>query len=378
MQSKMKHIAKDYALRFGSRFACWTLIGLFFFTQDLAQSYQSHETPNRIALLECWLSRAYIWGLLAPIVVRFARRFRFERRHAVRWAMAHLLLGSGIAALAATLAAVAGVALKIPWYSPGLRTALPAGMAFAFHASFLTYWTILAVYEAFENYRRSQRERQRALQAEIESSTLKTQLAQAQLSALRAQLQPHFLFNTLNAIVALIRRGRNADAEEMTGRLGELMRSAIEETDAQEVPLRTELKFLQLYLEIERVRFRDRLTVKVDCSPGVMDALVPYMCLQPLAENAVRHGIARRSSPGRLTVAARKLGTSVELTIRDDGPGLAAADDRRTGGLGIANTRARLAQLYGDQATLCLRSASGQGTEVTIRLPYHLTEASVR
>jgi signal transduction histidine kinase len=373
----MRPITKDYALGFGRHFACWTLIGLFFFSQDLAQSYQSHEALNWIALLECWLSRAYIWGLLAPIVVWLARRFRFERRHAVQWAAVHLLLGASLAALAAALAAVTGMVLKIPWYWPGLRTALPAGMAFAFHASFLTYWIILAVYEAFENYRTSQQERQRALQAEVESSNLKTQLAQAQLRVLKAQLQPHFLFNTLNAIVTLIRLQRNADAEEMTGRLGELMRSAIEETDAQEVPLRTELKFLHLYLEIEQVRFRDRLTVEVESSPAVMDALVPYMCLQPLAENAVRHGIARRSSPGKVTVAARRLGTSVELTIRDDGPGLAAPEDRRAGGLGIANTRERLAQLYGDKAMLNLESACGQGTQVTIRLPYHLTEASV-
>jgi signal transduction histidine kinase len=371
----MRKLSQDYAFESAKHFACWTLVGLFFFSQDLVQSFHSKASLPWLALLECWLSRAYIWGLLAPAVLRLARRFRFDRTHLCRWLGLHVIFGVGIGAAGAILAAAVGLVLKIPWYMPNLRAAVPAGLAFSFHASFFTYWTILGLYETFDHYRSSRLEKQRAVQAEMDTTALKTRLAQAQLSALRAQLQPHFLFNTLNAIVTLIRRRRNAEAEEMAVRLGDLLRSAIEETDTHEIPLRKELKFLESYLEIERVRFKDRMSVEVDSSPGIMDALVPYMCLQPLAENAVRHGIARRSSPGTLTVRAKRLGASVQITIQDDGPGLPPGWDQRKRGLGITNTRARLDQLYGKEGTLRIESAERQGTLVTLRLPYHLPEA---
>src|SRR5262249_53239879 len=149
----------------------------------------------------------------------------------------------------------------------------------------------------------------------------KAQLAQTQLQVLRNQLQPHFIFNALNSIMALVRRHRDAQAEELTGRLAELLRRAMAAPDVQEVPLREELKFLQSYLDIERVRFQDRLRTELQLCPQAMDALVPYMCLQPLAENAIRHGIAGCAGPGTVTIATRMQGAQVEITIADDGPG---------------------------------------------------------
>jgi signal transduction histidine kinase len=361
--------AVELALRFVRYAGLWTLVGVFFFTQDVAQSFHSREPVRWLPVFECWLLRAYIWGLLAPVIVRLARRVRFTGGHSIRWVAAHFGLGAAVAVVAAVLTACAGNLLRIPWYLPDLRTGVPSALAFGFHASLFTYWVIVGACEVFDNYRNSRR-------AEIESAQLKAQLVQTQLRVLKNQLQPHFLFNALNAIVALVRRRRNAEAEELTGRLGELLRSAMEETEAQQVPLRRELKFLHAYLDIERVRHQDRLRIDVQAGPEVMNALVPYMCLQPLAENAIRHGIACRSAPGTLTVEACVRGALLQITIADDGPGFDSNRTQGGSGIGIANTRARLSHLYGQAAQLRIDSSPGQGTLVTLCLPHHTAEVS--
>jgi len=361
--------AAHLALRLVRYAGLWTLVGVFFFTQDVAQSFHSREPVRWLPVFECWLLRAYIWGLLAPVVVRLARRVRFTGGHSTRWVAAHFGLGAAVAVVAAVLTACAGNLLRIPWYLPDLRTGVPSALAFGFHASLFTYWVIVGACEVFDNYRNSRR-------AEIESAQLKAQLVQTQLRVLKNQLQPHFLFNALNAIVALVRRRRNAEAEELTGRLGDLLRSAMEQTEAQEVPLSRELKFLEAYLEIERVRYQDRLKVDLQMGPEVMNALVPYMCLQPLAENAIRHGIACRLAPGTLTIKACVRETLLQVTIADDGPGFDSNRTQSGSGIGIANTRARLSHLYGQAAQLRIDSSPGQGTVVTLCLPHHMAEVS--
>jgi two-component system LytT family sensor kinase len=195
------------------------------------------------------------------------------------------------------------------------------------------------------------------------------------------QLQPHFLFNTLNAIMVLVRQQRTGQAEEMLGRLSDLLRRVLDEGATQEVPLRRELELLELYLAIEQVRFQDRLRVEIAADPAVLDAAVPHFGLQPIVENAVRHGIGGRSAAGRIEIRAARRGDMLEIRVSDDGPGLpgdgsSPAERRRAaGGIGIANTRARLRQLYGDQASLTVVNGPLGGAVATIIVPFRLAPA---
>jgi two-component system LytT family sensor kinase len=362
MSSSVETTVLHPALRFIRYVGLWTAVGVFFFTQDVAQSLDAREPVRWPRVLECYLLRAYVWALLAPIVVRFARRLRVPNRYSAGWIAIHCALGAATAFVAAGVTACIGSVLGIPWYLPDLRTAVPQALVSGFHSGLFTYWIIVGACEVFDNFRNSQ-------QAQIESARLKAQLVQAQLQVLKNQLHPHFLFNALNAIVALIRRRRNDQAEALTGRLGELLRNAMDVTGIQQVPLSRELQFLQAYLDIERIRYGERLRIDLQIDSEAHGVLVPYMCLQPLAENAIRHGIACRSGPGTLTVSACIRGTSLEVTIADDGVG---CDPIRAGaaqGIGIANTRARLGHLYGPSAHLHIESSPGRGTLVSLSVP---------
>lgn len=192
--------------------------------------------------------------------------------------------------------------------------------------------------------------------------------AEVQLQALKMELQPHFLFNALHSISALMHTDVRA-ANETLVRLSDMLRHAVETSRVQEVSLRDELAVLQLYTEIEQVRFGDRLRLTWDVVPEVLDAVVPHMLLQPLIENAIKHALEVRSDAGKITVTARRDGDMLCLNIRDDGPGLESVSPRRGTGLGIANVRSRLVQLYGDRHAFRLSNAPGGGTEVVIELP---------
>jgi LytS/YehU family sensor histidine kinase len=216
------------------------------------------------------------------------------------------------------------------------------------------------------------------LDLELRASELRTQLVSAQLSAMKMQLQPHFLFNTLNAIMVLVRQQNGRAAEEMLSHLSDLLRCVLEDVEAQEVPLRRELHYLKLYLSIEQVRFPDRLRVEISADHAVQDAAVPQFGLQPIVENAIRHGIGASGSAGRLAISARRVNDTLEIRVEDDGPGLARQSDcalksdSNEKGIGLSNTRARLEQLYGSAARLTLQNAEGGGAAVTMVLPYHV------
>jgi LytS/YehU family sensor histidine kinase len=198
---------------------------------------------------------------------------------------------------------------------------------------------------------------------------LGTELLEAKLQALRMQLNPHFLFNTLNTISALIHDDPSM-ADRMVVRLGDLLRRTLEHRDAHEVPLRDELSFLRDYLAIEQARFGDRLTATIDVAPETESLYVPFLLLQPLVENAIRHGIEPREEPGHVTVTARRDGNQLELRVVDNGDGLAdAAGAPPSEGIGLANTRTRLAYLYEDEHSLELRNGSRGGLEVRVRIP---------
>jgi sensor histidine kinase YesM len=210
---------------------------------------------------------------------------------------------------------------------------------------------------------------ERARRLERTAAELRTRLAESQLDTLRAQLDPHFLFNALNSISVLARRGESAQVEQMIARLSGLLRHSLESARTQLVPLRVELEALRFYIEIEQVRFAERLIVEWSIPRELNDRVVPSFVLQPIVENAIRHGFVDAARPLRLMVSGSEIGGTLTLVVSDDGAGVAAADAAREG-VGLGNTRARLAALYGDAASLTLAPGeAGRGTRVTIIIP---------
>jgi LytS/YehU family sensor histidine kinase len=222
------------------------------------------------------------------------------------------------------------------------------------------YFAMLVGFQAFA-YFAEVRER------EIQVSRLVAQLAEARLDALRQQLNPHFLFNSLNAITVLVRERNTRAATRVLELLSDLLRQVLRPEQPREVPLSQELQFVEQYLAIERVRFPDRLRVELMIESEVRNALVPIFLLQPLVENAIRHGVTRRVDAGRIAISARREGEMVHLSIRDDGVGI---DEHRSDGVGLSNTRERLRTLYGEQAILAITALPERGTEVSIAMPY--------
>ena len=220
---------------------------------------------------------------------------------------------------------------------------------------------------------------QRARRLEVAAAQLNAQLIRAQLDTLRAQLNPHFLFNSLNSVAVLARRGKVVEVERMVTRLADLLRHSLESSRTQLVTLRVELEAVRRYLDIEQVRFGDRLRVDVDADPSLLDAMVPSFLLQPLVENAVRHGPVDTSTPLHVTIAANRDARCVIITVTDDGAGIHDAGDTGREGVGLANTRARLHGLYGPDASLTFSSGTaGIGTVVTIVLPATESDATAR
>jgi two-component system, LytTR family, sensor kinase len=235
----------------------------------------------------------------------------------------------------------------------------------------LLYWLIVVTDHGVRHFVTARR------QGEL-AARLTTLVAEARLDALKLQLHPHFLFNALHTITTLIRTGRNPDAIRVTAGLGSLLRRLLDDAPLQEVTLAEELAFVNDYLAIETIRFSDRLTVHYDIAAGVDSCLVPHLLLQPLVENAVLHGVQSRDDGGVLRISARPDGDRLVLTVADDGievPALVATKERRQ--IGLANTRARLSELYGAHQSLEIRQNDGAGTRVIVTLPLHRTPGLV-
>jgi len=203
----------------------------------------------------------------------------------------------------------------------------------------------------------------------VRALELEKRLAQAKLQALQMQLNPHFLFNTLHSISSLMHKDVEA-ADTMITRLGDLLRAALAGAETQEVPLREELTLLELYLAVEQVRFGSRLSVKIDVAPDALEAQVPNLILQPLVENAIRHGIEPRARPGRIELRARRENGALTVVVSDDGAGLIGNAQIKEG-IGLSNTRARLRELYGANHRFELLRSEQGGVRVEINLPFH-------
>jgi two-component system, LytTR family, sensor kinase len=340
----------------------WTVIGLSFASQYYLSSLKAGRPVSWGHAVSWSLGDWYVWGVLSVPIIHLARRFRFDDVRWIRSVVIHLVASGAFSLVYMVLRAWLGQAQS--WVG-----GMPVTFAEAFnplvvksvHFNLLTYWVIVSVSHAFAYYRQFQ---ERALRA----SELEKRLAQAKLQALQMQLNPHFLFNTLNAIASLMHMDVKA-ADRMITRLADLLRYALESTDAHEVPLRQELAFLERYLDIEKTRFGPRLDVRVDVEPETLDVLVPNLLLQPLVENAIRHGIEKRTKAGRIELQAMRRDDHIQIRLRDNGPGLVAeASGRR--GIGVANTRARLRHLYGDAHSFTLANAEGGGVLVEVSLPW--------
>ena len=313
-----------------------------------------------------------VWAALNPLVIALARRFPLERGRWLRNFLIHLPAGFGVLALYTTLYVPLHWLHGVRIVGDGREGARLAtlGELYKFNFTYdlttkiVLYWGTLTAVFALDLYRKYHGER-------LKAAELQTRLAQAHLQALRMQLQPHFLFNTLNAIAVLIYRAPEA-AEQMVTQLSEMLRISLDRVGVQEVTLRQELEFLEKYLEIERTRFQDRLRVEVRVGPEALGACVPNMILQPIVENAVRHGIAPRSQGGRIEISARREDGLLRLAVSDDGRGTDEPVEALAakGGVGLSNTRERLARLYGDRHSFALRSSAGLGMTVTLAIPY--------
>ncbi len=346
------------ALRLAWVFGAWTLYALF----SASQSYLSRAYAQPVDLKPAFLYallESYTWAALTPLVLWLGARFLIRRQN--YWYAIPLQI---VCALAFAMIHTQVFVRLLPLIGYQTSPKMVASLFRArLHSDLLTYWALVGFSHALGYYRKYQ-------ERELRATQLEAKLVQAQLQALKMQLQPHFLFNTLHAISALVHKDAEA-ADRMITRLSEFLRITLDSVGVQEVALKTELESLDKYLEIEQVRFGSRLTVVHSISPEVLDLLVPNLILQPLVENAVRHGVAPRAAGGRIEIRAGLENGSVVIDVIDDGPGAPAASYRE--GVGLTNTRARLNQLYGDAQTLELRS--DHGFRVTLTLPAHATAA---
>lgn len=313
------------------------------------------------------LAENLLWACLTPGIFAVARRYPLERSTWITSLALHLALA---VAAASFVDVFSRLIYPLVTERAGRRAPpLEAILRLQFLDEFIVYLAVL-----FAGFARDYFVRFRERQAE--AAHLQAQLADARLSALRMQLNPHFLFNTLHAISALVERDP-AGVRRIVARLSGLLRHVLEGSAAQEIPLRDELAFLRSYLDIQQVRFQGRLAVTEEVAEEALDALVPNLILQPLVENAVEHGAGRVESVGRIALRAHRAGDTLHLVVADNGPGLAPSPSGQAPGVGLRNTRARLEALYGAAATLHLETAPEGGVAAHLALPYH-TAADLR
>jgi two-component system LytT family sensor kinase len=351
-------------------FAAWAVFGLLVANQSTMLSSLGGRPMPWVVALRPALLEAALWAWTTLAIFWLARHFPIENvRGRVFTGVAVHLVAAVVIALART-----GFMVVLGWYVTWIRVRTFGAQFWGTSSQNILFYALLLGIAHLVLYYRRYREREQA------AEQLARGLTEARLQALKMQLQPHFLFNTLNAISALIPADAKP-ARRMVARLGDLLRTTLEHEATQEVTLREELAFLEPYLEIEQARLEDRLTVVMNIAPETLDARVPHLILQPLVENAVRHGIASRIEPGTVEISASRGpdGRFLQLEIRDDGRGMDrdhALGTRR--GVGLTNIRSRLEQLYGGEHRFKLENQAGQGVLVQIILPFRRAEKDER
>lgn len=355
-------------------FVVVTLLNLgFYWQRALREAAIRH---NLQSVVQGWDGLAwYVWMLAAPATLLLLRGYPFVREQAVR-SLGRLGLGSAVIYFVVTNTRYLLRMLPNVWLPDELDR--PVSWATYFQTQidrlpldFLTYGGLFAASFAIDYYSKYRQRAQEVLRLQLEAARLQSELAKFQLSALRGQLHPHFLFNSFNAISALVRQRRNELAVEMIAQLGELLRFAMEKIELPELPFEQELEFVQCYLNIERVRFGEKLDVAIEVEPAALSGMVPNLLLQPLVENAIKHGISKRLTPGRVRIAAARRGGRLLLEVSDDGPGVAPSPaGQAPAGIGLRNTRGRLTHLYGGDYRFEIAPRPEGGTSVRLDLPW--------
>ena len=344
-----------------------TLVSFIFAAVSYAAAVgENNKEFDFVSALRLNLVQFYLWAILSPLIFRFSRRFPIELRPLnLRNLFLHfpaLVSFAGIHQI---------IHLAVLWFiTPRLRRQFPALIdcyrayfGFGFYIDLIIASLIVIAVHAllyYQNFRAS----------ELAQSSLKTQLAQAQLRALKMQLHPHFLFNTLHSISSLVLEDPSK-ANSMIARLGDFLRLTLENSEQQLVTLKEEIEFLRTYLEIEQVRFGDRLTVAFEIEPTTLSAAVPHLILQPVVENAIQYAIAPRATPGRIHIEAKRLNGSLRLEVKDNGPGIVSNGDLiEKQGVGLSNVRARLNQIYGSDFRFELMNSKDGGLTVVMEIPF--------
>jgi sensor histidine kinase YesM len=305
------------------------------------------------------------WAFATPLVFRLSRRYSFAQWKSFSTWGAHVATCACIG-----LVSAAWIAAMEELWNPWAISPQPDSFTSLFLSKFsnsllsyvILYGTILVVSHMLAW-------RERLARQQAETASLNEQLSKAQLDALRRQIEPHFLFNTLNAISGLVREKKNDDAVDMIAALSDFLRRVVDDSNRQQVPLGEELEFAQKYLDIQKVRFADRLQFSIDVPEGLFRAQVPSLILQPMVENAVKHGIAKRVQGGSIRISASRSNGTLTLRILNDGPALAADWSEKRPGIGISNVQARLKSLYGDRFEFSMRNQDPDGVETSLSLP---------
>jgi two-component system, LytTR family, sensor kinase len=346
--------------------AIWSAVGLFDATQTVfsmrAEGMHHNWRWLFLTLLLQWLP----WALATPFVLRLGRRFPLTQLKPVSTWIRHLAacisIDFAFAAWSATLEK-----LTDPYaYKGGPGTflhLLSAKFYGGLLASFILYTTILLVSYVLDS-------RQRLARQQTETARLNEQLMKAQLNALRRQIEPHFLFNTLNSIAGLVREKRNDAAVTMIVQLSDFMRRVLEDSNRQQVPLEEELEFTRKYLDIQKVRFVERLQCTMNVPSELLPAQVPMLILQPIVENAIKHGIAKRAQGGAVRILASRSNGMLTLSVYNDGPSLSPSSETVPSGIGISNMRTRLQSLYGTNFKLDMQNQGPAGVEVSVSVPF--------
>jgi hypothetical protein len=342
----------------------WTAVAVVFAMQrSMSAGLGDGTSFGMLAYLRWSMIQWYTWAALAPLVFQLAERYPVRAPLRLRGLGAQL-----VASVAVTfLAMVAGAMVSTLFEPSGFGRQLWYFFAQHFATGLLAYWALFAIQQAIHFHAEKSRR-------EIEAGRLATELAQSRLLALKSQLQPHFLFNTLHAIITLLDEDK-ASAENMLLKLSELLRAFLEDYDGQEISLRQELSLIELYLGIQRTRFKDRLTTQIYIAPDTLECAVPSLILQPIVENAIHHGIGQRVGGDCIEIESRREGDMLHIDVRNRNSTLASSPIDSAGhGIGLSNTRLRLQELYGDAAELRLDVIWPEGVVCRIRLPFRELE----
>ena len=359
-------------VRLAAIWGIWTFIGIVFTLQGYFTSFRSERPMPFMESFYLQMTWSYVWALGTSLVLWAAARLPIERSNWIRSALLHIPISIVLSVVLTALARV--IIWVVLGYRMGRQLTFQSTVNFVignFTEGIGIYLLIALMSYAYSYYQRYREGQVRTLQ-------LEAQLSHAQLQALKMQLHPHFLFNTLHSISALLSKDVEA-ARKMITRLGDFLRLTLENSGSQEVTLQQEMEFLSCYLEIERIRFQNRLVTRIDLGDQTLDARVPNLILQPIVENAIRHGIAPRSTPGSIDISAKQLDGRLHIQVRDNGPGLPehrTSQNQFKKGLGLANTETRLQRLYGADHHFDLSNDPAGGLIVTLEIPFHTDGAA--